>query len=340
MLSVPPSRLQQICAAFPQQRLVVLGDLMLDHLIVGDARRISPEAPIPVVNFLHETYTPGGAANVAHNLVSLGARVDLLGVVGNDSAATLLRESLSQHAIGTDGLIAEPGRATTLKTRITAQRQQLVRLDRETSEPARAATAEKLLSHLRAVLPGAAAVLVADYAKGVVSQPLLDATFSEAARLGVPVCIDPKPAHQLEMRGCALLTPNRKETFELAGMSESANANFRDRDDALQRAVAAVQARHDPAVLLVTLSEAGLLLAEKGHVPQPIPTFARQVFDVTGAGDTVIAAFALARAAGATPFEAATLANHAAGIVVGKPGTASVTTAELLEWVRVHPDRR
>ncbi len=325
-----PARLQEVCAAFPRQRLVVIGDVMLDHLIVGEARRISPEAPIPIVNFVNESHSPGGAANVARNLAALGSQVDLFGVTGTDAPADHLAAALTSCRVGARGLLRDPARPTTVKTRITAQRHQVVRLDRETTLPLDRATADAFAALWRPALRGAAAVIIADYAKGVVDQPLVDEVLAAAQSLAVPVLIDPKPARPLDLRRCTALTPNRKETFELAGLPDPGAAASPTDDQALLAAVARVQTQHQPAELLVTLSEAGLLLVEQGSPPRHIPTVARQVFDVSGAGDTVIATFALARAAGAPPLEAAIIANQAAGIVVAKTGTATLSVRELL----------
>lgn len=327
---VSPVRGRQLCAGFAQQRIVVVGDLMLDHLVTGDARRISPEAPIPVITLASETHAPGGAGNVARNFASLGCRVDLLGVIGTDREADQLRHALVDHGLTTTHLIADPTRPTTVKTRIVAQRHQVLRLDRESTQPLDGSRQEELLARLRTVLPGAAAVVIADYAKGVVEQPLLDELTAHARSLRIPVCLDPKPAHRLRMSGCALLTPNRKETFELAGLADAGTAQALAADARLLEAIAVLQEQHQPEVLLVTLGEAGLLLVERGIPPRHLPTFARQVSDVTGAGDTVMAVFVLARAAGASAPEAAMLANHAAGIVVSKFGTAAVSVEELL----------
>ncbi|ACB77246.1 PfkB domain protein [Opitutus terrae PB90-1] len=306
---------------------------MLDQLIVGDARRISPEAPIPVVSFGSETFVPGGAGNVARALVSLGASADLFGVMGDDSGAGQLRATLAQYHLPTNGLIVEPARPTTLKTRITAQRQQIVRLDRETNRPLARATQEALITACCSALRGAAAVIVTDYAKGCVDQRLVDVVLQEAQQFNVPVCIDPKPGHPLAFHGCALLTPNRREAFELAGLPDPGATADPSRDPALLAAIAQIQRTHHAASLLVTLSEQGLLLVEGQQPPHHVPTVARQVYDVTGAGDTVIATFVLARAAGASSAEAAAIANLAAGIVVGKTGTAAATPEELLHWI-------
>ena len=329
-MDLSTARIQEIGAAFSRQRLVVIGDVMLDHLIVGDARRISPEAPIPIVNFISESRSPGGAANVARNLAALGGQVNLFGVTGTDASAGELASTLAACGVGERGLLRDPARPTTVKTRITAQRHQVVRLDRETTRPLDRATADAFAALWRPALPGAAAIIITDYAIGVVDQPLIDRVLAAARPLAIPVLIDPKPTRPLNLRGCTALTPNRKETFELAGLPDTGTSANPDSDQALLEAVARVQAQHQPAELLVTLSEAGLLLVEPGSSPRHIPTVARQVFDVTGAGDTVIATFALARAAGATPFEAAVIANQAAGIVVAKTGTATVTAHELL----------
>ncbi|HWA85171.1 MAG TPA: PfkB family carbohydrate kinase [Opitutus sp.] len=328
------SRVQAIVGRFASQRVVVIGDVMLDHQVVGDARRISPEAPVPVVQFRHETNTAGGAANVARNLASLGARADLFGVVGDDSDADTLRVTISADGVATAGLVAEAGRPTTRKTRISAHRQQIVRIDRESSRPVSAPTRAALSSKWRPGLAGAAAVIVADYAKGVVDQFLLDELTAAAGRRHLPVGVDPKPGRNLRFGGCALLTPNRKEAFELAGLTDGDPAPDPASDPLLLQAAAAIREKHGPATLLITLSEAGLLLVEPDQPPRHIPTAARQVFDVTGAGDTVIAAYVLACAAGATPFEAAAIANHAAGIVVAKVGTATVTGPELVDAFR------
>jgi rfaE bifunctional protein kinase chain/domain len=327
-------RFDAICAGFHRQRILVVGDVMLDHFLYGRVRRISPEAPVPVVEFVREEYMPGGAGNVARNLATLGAAVDLLSVIGGDVAGRHLHEVLVGQGIGAAGLVEEAGRLTTQKLRITAHQQQMVRVDRETGHPLTAAGKTALLAAWRRALPGAVAVIVADYAKGVVDQELLDALMGEARAAGIPVCIDPKPSRMLRMSGCALLTPNRKEAFELAGLEDPGAGPDPGRDPALLEAVARIRGRHAPAVLLVTLGEAGMLLVDAAGVTHHVPTVAREVFDVSGAGDTVIASFVLAVAAGATPWEAAILANHAAGIVVGKSGTATVTPEELRSWLR------
>lgn len=328
--SLAPARLAGIVARFADTRVAVIGDVMLDHFIHGRVRRISPEAPVPVVEFASEDLMPGGAANVARNVVSLGASVALIGVVGNDAHAQPLRESLSATGIDPATLVIEPGRPTTCKTRVSAQHQQIVRIDRETARPISENSRKAVLDALRAGLSEIRIIIIADYAKGVLDQPLLDAVSEIAAKAGIPICIDPKPHRRLRFTGCRLLTPNRKEIFELAGLEDMRSpTETAPIDPWLLDAIARVHQLHTPDILLVTLSEHGMLLAERDCPLRHVPTAAREVADVSGAGDTVIASFTLALAAGATPLEATLIANHAAGVVVAKSGTAQASVAEL-----------
>lgn len=330
--SLTKPRLAELCRTFPRQRIVVIGDVMLDHYLHGEVRRISPEAPVPVVEFLADQYLPGGAANVAGNLAALGAKVDLIGVVGRDPAARQLTDAVRRIGLDPSGLIPAPDRGTTVKTRIVAHQMQMLRVDRETRQPLLPATRNKLLSRLRSSLRGAAAVIVTDYAKGVLDRETITAILTLGRRAGVPVCIDPKPTRPLKFKGPQLLTPNRREAFELAGLSDAPIGAQPARDRGLRRAMNRIWKLYRPGVLLVTLGEAGMVVQEKGGEPRHLPTAARTVYDVSGAGDTVIAAFVLAWSAGASVLEAAGLANLAAGIVVGKPGVATVSRSELADW--------
>ncbi len=323
------ARLRELLARFPQAHVLVVGDVMLDHFIWGRVTRISPEAPVPVVDFERESFMPGGAANVARNLTALGGRASLFGAVGRDAAAVKLAELLDADRVACRGLIGSAGRPTSNKTRIVAGQQQITRLDREARTPLSPAAVATLLRRVEALLPRADAVIVGDYGKGVVTQPLLDGVRAACRAAGKWLSLDPKPVHQIDLGGLSLITPNRKETFELAGIPDSLRAADPLRDEPLLRAVEKIHASLAPAVLLVTLGELGMLLCRRGDPPFHIPTVAREVFDVSGAGDTVIACFTLAVAAGASPVEAAILSNHAAGVVVGKVGTATVTPAEL-----------
>lgn len=324
------ARVRQVLAGARRARVVVVGDVMLDHFIWGTVARISPEAPVPVVDFERENFMPGGAANVARNLTSLQAPTELCGVVGRDPAGRQLQQLLREHHIGCAGLLALAGRTTSVKTRIVASKQQVVRIDRETRDGLKAALARRLIAALRAGISETAAVIVGDYGKGVVTQPLLDDIQGLCRAHGVWLSLDPKPVHRLGLSGLSLITPNRKEAFELADLpDETRNANPLA-DANLLRAADGLLAELRPAVLLITLGELGMLLCQRGQRPFHIPTLAQEVFDVSGAGDTVIASFTLAIAAGASPLEAALLSNYAAGIVVGKVGTATVTPAELM----------
>ncbi len=324
------SRVSSLLKAARRSRILVVGDVMLDHFIWGDVVRISPEAPVPVVDFVRESFMPGGAANVARNLSALGAATDLFGLIGRDEGGKRLKTLLSEQHVGCVGLLPEAGRATSLKTRIVAHQQQLVRVDRESRRAAEDATTRRLLSALEPRLLASDAVIVGDYGKGVVTQALLDGLKHICKVRGVWLSLDPKPVHHLNLSGLSLITPNRKEAFELAGLSDGARAEHPLKDARLLEAADKLLRELHPALLLVTLGDQGMLLCQRKQKPFHIPTVAQEVFDVSGAGDTVIASFTLAIAAGATPIEAAIISNHAGGVVVGKVGTATVTPEELL----------
>lgn len=309
---------------------MVVGDVMLDQFVWGSVARISPEAPVPVVDFERESFMPGGAANVARNLVAMEVPAELFGAIGDDTAGRELKKLLSEQKIGHAGLVTTSARHTSIKTRIVAHKQQVVRVDRETRDGLDEQPAKRLLAAIKAKLPTAAAVIVGDYGKGVVTQPLLNEIKKLCREHGIWLSLDPKPVHRLNLAGLSLVTPNRKEAFELADMvDETKNADpFADKN--LMGVAERLLNELRPAVLLITLGDLGMLLCQRGQKPFHIPTLAQEVFDVSGAGDTVIATFTLAIAAGASPIEAAILSNHAAGIVVGKIGTATVAPEELL----------
>jgi rfaE bifunctional protein kinase chain/domain len=249
--------------------------------------------------------------------------------VGQDSAADELRAILRQQHVSCDGIIASPNRPTSVKTRIVAHKQQVVRIDREARDGLDALRLERLLTALKSGLRHADAVIVCDYGKGVVIQPLLDELKKLCRSRGIWLSLDPKPVHAINLSGLSLITPNRRETFELANLPDDTRHSDPLSDPQLIRAAERLLNELRPALLLITLGELGMLLCQRGQKPFHIPTVAQEVFDVSGAGDTVIASFTLAVAAGASPIEAAILSNHAAGIVVGKFGTATVTPAEL-----------
>ena len=324
------SRAKQILSAAQKTRVLVVGDVMLDQFIWGGVSRISPEAPVPVVDFQRESFMPGGAANVARNLVSLATPAELFGAIGHDDAARKLLKLLGEQTIGCSGLVKSATRHTSIKTRIVAHQQQVVRVDRETRGSLDAKTTAALLAEFKKKIAKADAVIIGDYGKGVVTQPLLDGIKTLCHERGVWLSLDPKPVHHLNLNGLSLITPNRKEAFELADLpDETKNTNpFADKN--LMLVAERLLRELNPALLLITLGELGMLLCQRGEKPFHIPTVAQEVFDVSGAGDTVIASFTLAIAAGASPIEAAILSNHAAGIVVGKVGTAVTTPEELV----------
>jgi D-beta-D-heptose 7-phosphate kinase/D-beta-D-heptose 1-phosphate adenosyltransferase len=311
-----------LLARFPERAVLVLGDLMVDEYIWGHVSRISPEAPVPVVEVKAETVRLGGAANVAANLRALGGRVQIVGLVGNDAQAERLAHELEALGVKSDGVVVDRDRPTTIKTRVVAGSQHVVRFDRESDEPVGAEAAARIAEYVRRHLPAVDAVCISDYAKGVVTEALLGEVLPAARAAGRIVAVDPKVAHFFHYRGVDVITPNHHEAAAAAGVALRREADLRREAERLRRAVAA-------RALLVTRGEHGMSLFEGDGQVTDIPTRAREVYDVTGAGDTVIAALSLALAAGATLREAAHIANYAAGVVVGKVGTATVSLTEL-----------
>jgi rfaE bifunctional protein kinase chain/domain len=324
------ARVRHLLNAAKTSRVLVVGDVMLDQFIWGRVARISPEAPVPVVEFERESFMPGGAANAARNLTALDAKAELFGTVGHDDAARQLKKLLKEQRIGCHGLVAHSSRATSLKTRIVAHKQQVVRIDRETRDGLNGSLMKRLLTTFKRQLKKADAVIICDYGKGVVTQPLLNEIKALGRERGVWISLDPKPYH-LNLSGLSLITPNRKEAFELANIPDETRNHDPLADKNLLAVAERLHRELRPAVLLITLGELGMLLCQRDQKPFHIPTVAQEVFDVSGAGDTVIATFTLAVAAGASPLEAAILSNHAAGLVVGKIGTATVAPEELLQ---------
>lgn len=308
--------------------VLVVGDLILDRFVHGAVRRISPEAPIPIVEVTGEHHTAGGAANVAHNIKALGGEVTLLGAVGEDRHGDALRGLLAELGIDAGGVHRAPGRTTTVKTRIIAQHQQVVRVDREVREPLGEELWATLETQIRKYLPSHRALVVSDYAKGVFTPARLQVLGSMAQEARIPYVVDPKPAH-FPYPGATIVTPNRQEA---AGFYGRIFATVE-----LVRVAADLFGRTDWAAILFTLGEEGMVLAKKDGSMQKIPAQVREVYDVTGAGDTVVAALALALAAEVPLMDAARLANAAAGVVVGKTGTAICTVQELAEALRVAP---
>jgi D-glycero-beta-D-manno-heptose-7-phosphate kinase len=325
------SRVREILSAAANARVLVIGDVMLDQFIWGNVARISPEAPVPVVDFERESFMPGGAANVARNLTALDVATEIFGVIGDDTAAEQLKILLAEQKVGCGGLVGNPSRHTSVKTRIVAHKQQVVRIDRETRGGLDGKLTGQLLDIIKSKLDGADAVIVGDYGKGVVTQPLLNEIKTLCRERGIWLSLDPKPVHHLNLSNLSLITPNRKEAFELADLPDDTRSPNPLADKHLMQTAERLLNELRPAVLLITLGELGMLLCQRDKKPFHIPTVAQEVFDVSGAGDTVIATFSLAIAAGASPVEAAILSNHAAGIVVGKIGTATTSPEELLK---------
>lgn len=310
--------------------VAVLGDLMLDEYLFGEVSRISPEAPVPIVRVQREKAVLGGAANVAANLKALGAEPLLMGTLQKDPAGDRLTDLLQRLGIGVQHLVFDPGRPTIIKTRVIGQQQQMLRIDREEPGPPGPKVLDDLRHRLAAVLPAARALVVSDYAKGAISAPVMDVVREQCAFHRLPWIVDPKPAHKALYRGATLMTPNTKETSELTGLAAKSDPEVAEAGRRLREELG-LQG------LLITRSEKGMALfapagaGDAEHAaPWMIPTEAREVFDVSGAGDTVIAAFCAAIASGADWRDAAMLANAAASVVVGKIGTATATAAEIL----------
>lgn len=316
----------ELLGKFPSLKILVVGDLMLDHYIWGDVHRISPEAPVPVVQAMRETHTAGGAANVALNLASLGLGVSVCGSLGEDDAGEKLCRLLEEKGIDAEGCFKIEGLSTMVKTRVVVRTQQLCRIDREAARSAYGidcvAGSSELLEEL---IVGCDAMILSDYAKGVITQELMDRCFALAAQHGKLLAVDPKPSRMLEFHGAGLMTPNRHEALELAGIPDPSLGEAYP----LESVCVNIHARYSPELLVVTLGADGMVVSKEGKVIEVLPTSAREVFDVSGAGDTVIATLTAALAAGASPVDAAKFANLAAGVVVSKVGTATVSPEEI-----------
>jgi rfaE bifunctional protein kinase chain/domain len=314
------SQLSSLMDALSGKRILVLGDAMLDEFTWGDVSRISPEAPVPVVRVLRETFRPGGSANVSANVRSLGGRPVTVAVIGQDEAGRRLKSLFAEEGMESTGLVTDD-RITTLKTRIIANHQQVVRADREDLTPLSESVRQKLVDRFLEALETADAVIVSDYAKGVVNAQVLEAVLPRADRAGIPVFLDPKVSHADDYRAVTVVTPNVREAELLSGIA------IRD-TESLEAAGRALFGRFRCRWALITRGREGMSLFSPESV-EHLEAEAREIFDVSGAGDTVVATLALANAAGADLPLAARLANHAAGIVVGKIGTAVVSREEL-----------
>lgn len=315
-------RAQHILNLFPNRRLIVLGDLMLDEFIWGEVRRISPEAPVPVVEVKRESWHLGGAGNVVSNLLELGAKAMPIGIIGKDEAGQVLKNRFAELGATVDGLIVDASRPTTRKTRIVAHSQQMVRADRESRLPASEEVENRVIDAFQSALAETEIVIVSDYDKGLLTPRVLKTVISVTQAAGKCICLDPKIKNFPSYQQVDVITPNQPEAERASGIEIVDDAS-------LVAAAHKIRKMLSCANVLITRGEHGMSLLDAEENLTHIPTVAREVYDVTGAGDTVIATLAMAMAAGATVAEAAYIANHAAGIVVGKVGTATVTATEL-----------
>jgi D-beta-D-heptose 7-phosphate kinase/D-beta-D-heptose 1-phosphate adenosyltransferase len=324
------TRLQQILGRAPSKRILVIGDLMLDEFVWGKVGRISPEAPVPVVEVTSESFYPGGAANVARNLREFVERVAVIGLLGKDRSGQQLRDLLGDQNIDISNVVEDETFRTIVKTRIIARHQQVVRVDREQFFGPSPRQIAKVVSAVRKNLPETDAIIFEDYGKGFLATELVSQIAHDARSAGRIVAADPNPRHSVDWRGVTVVKPNRAEAFLAAGIPwrEPDEAPAEDVD--LRRAGEALLKKWQTKHVLITLGDQGMMLFQESEAPDYIPTKARQIFDVSGAGDTAIALFTLALSCEATPSEAAEIANHGSAVVVSKLGTATVTRDELV----------
>ncbi len=323
MKSLNFSRLKSIISSFKDAKVLVVGDLILDEFIWGNVSRISPEAPVPVVWVDSENFMPGGASNVANNIRSLGGEVYLAGVVGDDSRGEVLQALLRKKGVFCDGIIVDKSRPTTQKTRVIAHHQQVVRIDREVLKPVPDAVLKEIIGFIGDRIREVDALIIEDYGKGMIVPGLVQAIVKMAKKYKKIITVDPKETHFSYYRGVTTITPNHHEAGSAVG--------FVVKDEAsLQKAGRKLLDKLHCESVLITLGENGMALFQKGKPYVKIPTVAQDVFDVSGAGDTVISSYTLARAQKASPIEAAHVSNCAAGIVVGKVGVAVTHAKELL----------
>ncbi len=317
--------LQSLIESFKKTRILVIGDLMLDEFIWGKVSRISPEAPVPILEVEKTTFYPGGAANVVRNLACFTTHGAMAGVVGKDEAGQQLLGLLQAEGALTEGIYCSPDRPTTRKTRIIARQQQVVRVDREVKHKLNSEERLNLKRYLDQHLQAFDGVIVEDYGKGLLDQDLASEIIAACRHHQKILTVDPNPNNPLDWSGATAIKPNRIEALTSAGVAP------RDDAPALQEAAQILMNRWESEYLLITLGDEGMELFQKGKPSYHTPTRAKEVYDVTGAGDTVIALFTLALASGASAIDSAEIANHAAGIVVGKLGTATLSAEELLQ---------
>jgi rfaE bifunctional protein kinase chain/domain len=323
----------KVVKRFPRCRILVVGDLMLDRYIYGSVSRISPEAPVPVVRVGDERDVPGGAANVARNVQTLGGKAVLCGIIGADAAGRALLKVLRREKVSAVGVVSVASRRTTVKTRVLAERQQVARIDWDSDKRMTTPLLRRFCRVAADLAETVDGIIVEDYAKGAVRQELMNTLSEVARRRKIPVAMDPKDNADLRMEGLTVATPNRKEAFLLARVPERPPVADPLRDRQLLEVGKILMEQWQPLFLVITLGAQGMLLLDRQGGARHIPTMAREVFDVSGAGDTVIATLLLALAAGTGYVPAAELANCAAGVVVGKLGTAGCSAQEILNFM-------
>src|ERR1700736_4704067 len=324
-------RAEELLREFPDKRVLVIGDLMLDEFVWGRVSRISPEAPVPVVEVIRESYYPGGAANVARNVREFTPSVFVMGLIGEDTYARKLRELLDENGISLEGVQNDPSFQTIVKTRIIARQQQVVRVDRERIQPLSDEAQARCVDKVRELLPELDAVIFEDYGKGLLQQNFVDNIAALTKGAGKLITADPNPHNRLIWRGITAVKPNRSEAFAAANQPWREPESDPLRDSQLLIVGAELLRIWKPELLLVTLGEQGMILFDQANPPFHVPSRAREVYDLSGAGDTAIGLFTLALASGASAIQAAEISNHASSVVVGKLGTATLTPVELLE---------
>ena len=320
-------RFKKIISGFSESSVLVIGDLILDEFLWGEVSRISPEAPVPVVCVKSESFMPGGAANVANNINTLGVKTCLAGAVGGDERGRMLTEILKEKGIDVDGIVTDENRPTTLKTRVIAHHQQVVRIDKEKTDALGTDSITGIIDYVNAKIKDIDAIIIEDYGKGVITPSLLKEVLRLARNHRKIVTVDPKEDHFHFYKGVTAITPNHHEAAQAAGIKIKDKASLEKIGKVLLNKLRC-------KAVLVTLGENGMQVFERGGDVTHIPTVAQDVFDVSGAGDTVIAVFTSALAGGAKIIDAAHISNFAAGIVVGKVGIAVVTQEELLERIK------
>lgn len=320
-------RLKSLISKFKGKKILVIGDLILDEFIWGNVSRISPEAPVPVVWVKNESFMPGGASNVANNINALEGKAHLVGVIGNDERAAILKGELIHRGVDIEGVIMDQGRPTTLKTRVIAHQQQVVRIDKEKIDPVRESTLKKIVNYIERRIGEMDGVIVEDYGKGLITSRLLDKIIPIVKAKKKIIAVDPKEENFSCYKGVTLLTPNNAEASRAVGFE------IKDKNS-LRRAGFELLRKLKARIVLITLGENGMVVFEPGKAPKKIETIAQEVFDVSGAGDTVVSKYTLALISGATPIQAAHIANCAAGVVVGKVGIAVVSQEEIINKIR------